>query len=112
MKNIFDLKETNSIIERIGKLDAYAKPQWGKMSVDQMLAHCNVTYEMIYDNIHKKPNPLMKFVLKMIVKPSVVGEKLYKKDLRTAPQFLIKEEKQFDVEKKICRLYFKNTKTW
>ena len=48
MTNIFDLKEANIIIDRLDKLDAYAKPQWGKMSVDQMLAHCNVTYEMIY----------------------------------------------------------------
>ncbi len=100
MKNIFDLSETNEIINRINKLKPETQRQWGKMSVAQMLAHCNVTYEMIYDNIHKKPNPLMKFVLKMIAKPSVVGEKLYNKDLRTAPQFLMKEEKQFEVEKK------------
>ena len=45
MKNIFDLKETNALIERVNKLDAYAKPIWGKMSVDQMFAHCNVTYK-------------------------------------------------------------------
>jgi hypothetical protein len=100
MINIFDISETNGIINRINKLKPETQGQWGRMSVAQMLAHCNVTYEMIYDNIHKKPNPIMKFILKTIVRPSVVGEKLYKKDLRTAPQFLMKGEKLFDAEKK------------
>jgi ribonuclease HIII len=25
---------------------------WGKMNAGQMLAHCNITYEMAYENIH------------------------------------------------------------
>lgn len=99
MKNIFDLKETNSIIERIGKLDAYAKPQWGKMSVDQMLAHCNVTYEMIYDTKHTKPNTFKRFMLKAVVKPYVVSEKPYKKNSRTAPEFVVTDAKNFVEEK-------------
>lgn len=99
MKNIFDLKETNTIIDRLNKLDAYAKPQWGKMSVDQMLAHCNVTYEMIYDNKHPKPNSFKKWMLKTIVKPYVVSEKPYKKNSRTAPEFVISDPKNFVEEK-------------
>ncbi|GAA4803093.1 DUF1569 domain-containing protein [Litoribaculum gwangyangense] len=99
MNNIFDLKETNKLIERIDKLDAYAKPQWGKMSVDQMLAHCNVTYEMIYDNKHPKPNAFKKWMLKAIVKPYVVSEKPYKKSSRTAPEFVISGSKNFVEEK-------------
>tara|TARA_R110000868_G_scaffold18457_2_gene81049 strand:+ start:1026 stop:1478 length:453 start_codon:yes stop_codon:yes gene_type:complete len=99
MKNIFDLKETNIIIDRLNKLDAYAKPQWGKMSVDQMLAHCNVTYEMIYDNKHLKPNRFKKWMLKSVVKPYVVSEKPYKKNSRTAPEFIISDSKNFVEEK-------------
>ncbi|MGA1225968.1 MAG: hypothetical protein ACO3VF_01710 [Tamlana sp.] len=85
MKNIFDLNETNAIIERINKLDAYAKPLWGKMSVDQMLAHCNVTYEMIYDTKYPKPNAFKIWILKSIVKPYVVSDKPCRKNSRTAP---------------------------
>jgi hypothetical protein len=99
MKNIFDLKETQTIIDRINKLDAYAKPQWGKMSVDQMLAHCNVTYEMIYDSKHPKPNAFKKFMLKAVVKPIVVGERPYKKNSRTAPEFVVSDSKNFVEEK-------------
>lgn len=99
MENIFDLKVTNSIVERINKLDAYAKPLWGKMSVDQMLAHCNVSYEMIYENKHPKPNAFKKWMLKAIVKPYVVSERPYKKNSRTAPEFLIIGTKNFTEEK-------------
>lgn len=119
MKNIFDIKETKALTERIDKLDSYAKPQWGKMSVDQMLAHCNVTYEMIYDTKHPKPNTFKRFMLKAIVKPYVVSEKPYKKNSRTAPEFVISDSKNFVEEKarlidfinktqKLGKVYFDN----
>jgi hypothetical protein len=111
MKNIFDLKEINTIIERLNKLDAYAKPQWGKMSVDQMLAHCNVTYEMIYETKQVKPNPFKKWMLKAIVKPYVVSEKPYKKNSRTAPEFVISDSKNFEKEKQRLIDYIKKTQS-
>ncbi|MCM4168819.1 hypothetical protein KCTC52924_02514 [Arenibacter antarcticus] len=99
MKNIFDLKVTEEVIARINKLTPTTVPHWGKMNVAQMLAHCNVPYEMVYTNKHPKPNSLMKFMLKLIVKQAVVNEKPYKKNSRTAPAFLIVDERNFDVEK-------------
>lgn len=71
------------------------------MSVEQMLAHCNVTYEMVYEpQKHKTPGGIAKFILKRFVKPKVVSEKSYSQNLPTAPQFLIKESKDFEFEKK------------
>ncbi|MEL0455173.1 DUF1569 domain-containing protein [Flavobacteriaceae bacterium SZ-1-7] len=99
MKNIFDLKETNAIIDRINKLKPDTQPLWGKMSVDQMLAHCNVTYEMAFEDKHPKPNKFTKFLLKLFVKNTVVGDKPYKKNSRTAPQFLVTDAKNFVEEK-------------
>ena len=109
MKNIFDLNVTNELIDRINKLDAYAKPLWGKMSVDQMLAHCNVTYEMIYEAKHPKPNAFKRWMLKAIVKPYVVGDKPYKKNSRTAPEFIISDFKNFVEEKDRLIDYLKKT---
>lgn len=100
MKNIFDTKITEEVINRINKLNASSQPQWGKMSVGKMLAHCNVMYEMVYDNNHKKPNPFLKFILKTFVKKAVVTETPYKHNGQTAPAFIIKEDKDFDLEKK------------
>ncbi|MBQ0152196.1 MAG: DUF1569 domain-containing protein, partial [Chryseobacterium sp.] len=74
---------------------------WGRMMVDQMLAHCSVSYEMVYEpEKHKKPGGIAKFILKKFVKPKVVSEKAYSHDSPTSPQFLIKERKDFDLEKK------------
>lgn len=99
MKNIFDLNVSNEVIERINKLSNSTTPSWGKMDVAQMLAHCNVTYEFLYEDKHPKPNPIAKFFLKLFVKNIVCGDKPYKKQSQTAPTFLIKEKKIFDTEK-------------
>ncbi|MCU0322096.1 MAG: DUF1569 domain-containing protein [Chitinophagaceae bacterium] len=99
LPNIFTQEVANQIIERINQLTATTQPKWGKMSVDKMLAHCNVTYEMVYENIHPQPNALIKFILKALVKNTVVNEKPYKQNSTTAAQFLIKDSKNFESEK-------------
>ncbi len=100
MQNVFEIKDTQEIIGRINKLTNESQPKWGEMSVGQMLAHCNVTYEMVYEDKHPKTIGFKKFILKLLIKPIVVSEKVYKKNSRTAPQFLITTEKDFEVEKK------------
>ena len=73
MENIFDVKTVQNYIDRINTLSPETQPLWGKMSVDQMLAHCNVSYEMVYEpEKHKKPGSIAKFILKTFVKSSVV----------------------------------------
>ncbi|MEE9430907.1 MAG: DUF1569 domain-containing protein [Melioribacteraceae bacterium] len=99
MKNIFEQKVTEKIIDRINSLTPNIKAQWGKMNVGQMLAHCNVTYETVYTDKHPKPNAILKFILKMLVKNKVVGEKPYSKNGKTAPHFVIVDEKDFESEK-------------
>ncbi len=99
MKSVFNLNDSKEIIERISQLTPDTKGLWGKMSVAQMLAHCNVTYEMAYENIHPAPNSFVKFMLKLFVKKSVVNETPYKKSIQTAPAFIIKENKDFYTEK-------------
>ncbi|MEO5911714.1 MAG: DUF1569 domain-containing protein [Pelobium sp.] len=100
MKSVFNLKDCQQVIERINQLGSDTKANWGKMNVSQMLAHCNVTYELVYTNLHPKPNLVMKFIVKLMAKSTVVGDKPYKKSLQTAPMFIIKDEKDFEVEKK------------
>lgn len=99
MKNLFNAKDTEDIIKRIDKLTNNTKSNWGTMNVAQMLAHCNVTYELVYDNKHPKPNTVMKYILKLFVKNTVVSETPYKKNGTTAPMFKIKSEKDFGKEK-------------
>ncbi|BEV03610.1 MULTISPECIES: DUF1569 domain-containing protein [Chryseobacterium] len=101
MENVFDAKDAQNYIDRINNLTPETKGLWGKMSVDQMLAHCNVSYEMVYEpEKHKKPGAIAKFILKSFVKPKVVGEKAYTQNGPTAPQFIIADHKNFEEEKK------------
>ncbi len=109
MKNIFDSQTVENLIKRINHLSPESNRKWGKMTVDQMLAHCNVSYEMIYDDIHQKPNFLMKILLKAFVKNKVVSEKPFPKNGKTAPQFIIKESKDFEKEKQRLIHYLKKT---
>lgn len=101
MENIFDAKTVQNYIYRINNLSPETQRRWGKMSVDQMLAHCNVSYEMVYEpQKHKKPGFLARFFLKKFVKQKVTNDLPYKQDLPTAPQFKIADHKNFEEEKK------------
>ncbi len=99
LPNIFSKNVSDEIVHRINALNASSEPQWGKMDVAKMLAHCNVTYEMAFTDIHPKPNFFVKFILKSFVKNSVVNEVPYKNNSSTAPQFIIKSDKNFEDEK-------------
>lgn len=99
MKSVFDQQTVQELIARIDKLTPSTRPKWGKMDVAQMLAHCNVTYELIYENKHKKPGAFARWLLKLLVKKIVVGDQPYKRESRTAPQFLITGPRDFNAEK-------------
>ena len=99
LPDIFNPEVAAGVVMRINQLTPETKPVWGTMSVDKMLAHCNVTYEMVYDNKHKKPGSIGRFVLKLLVKPTVTNEKPYRKKSQTAPAFIIKDERNFEQEK-------------
>jgi hypothetical protein len=99
MKSVFYPADVVALIYRVNKLTADLKPQWGEMAVAQMLAHLNVAYEMVYTDKHPRPNMLMRLILTAFVKQTVVGSKPYKRNSRTAPAFLVKDEKDFNAEK-------------
>jgi hypothetical protein len=100
MKNVFDKTVCDELASRINNLSADAKPLWGKMSVGQMLAHCSVTYEYLFEPTkYKKPSGFVKLMLKLFVKSLVVGDKPYKKSSQTAPDFIIKGDKNLEEEK-------------
>jgi len=119
MKDIFDSNITQEVVERINKLTPETSAQWGKMHVAQMLAHCSVAYEMIYEDKHAPVKGLKKILVKMLIKPLVVGSKPYKKNIRTAPAFVVTDTKIFDSERgrliafiertqKLGRVHFEN----
>lgn len=109
LPNIFKREVSEQVIQRINALKPDTRPLWGKMSVNQMLAHTNVMYEMVYDSKHPKQNPFMRLMLKAFVKKIVTNEKPYKNNSRTAPAFLIHDERNFDIEKTRLIEYIEKT---
>ncbi|MEO7212282.1 DUF1569 domain-containing protein [Mucilaginibacter sp.] len=110
LPNIFTQPVADSVIERINKLTPQTTPDWGKMNVSQMLAHCNVSYEMVYEaRKHPAPNAFMELILKLLVKNKVVTEVPYGRNGPTAPAFIIKGDKDFEVEKARLISYIRKT---
>jgi len=101
MTDLFSSEGVTEFIARINHLTPQTQPQWGKMTADQMLAHVNVPYEMLFEpGKHPKPKGLMKWILKKFVKKNIVNEKPYPRNMRTAPAFIITDHKNYESEKK------------
>lgn len=112
MKNIFEKEITNEVISKIDALTPQLQPQWGKMNVAQMLAHLNVMYELVYEpEKFPKSSGFEKFMIKLFAKNQVVGEKPYPKNGRTAPIFIISDERDFEKEKERLKNYITQTQS-
>ena len=109
LPNIFTTEVSNNVIARIQTLNPESQALWGRMNVAQMLAHCNVTYEMIFTDKHKAPTGFMKLIMILIVKNAVTNVKPYKPNLKTAPAFIIADKKEFEVEKSRLIQHIKQT---
>ncbi len=109
LQNIFSTASTEETLARLENLKADTVPAWGKMSAPQMLAHLNVAYDITYGEVAVSYNFFARFMLKLFVKSTVVGNKPYSKNGRTAPIFVIDEERNFEEEKKKFINYVKRT---
>jgi hypothetical protein len=99
LPNTFDKQTTALTLKRLEGLQHNTKPQWGKMNAPQMLAHLNVSYDMAEGKIPVRNNFIVSFMLKTFIKKIVTNEVPYKKNSRTAPQFVITNEREFEKEK-------------
>jgi Protein of unknown function (DUF1569) len=100
MKNLFEQSTYQEIENRIDKLNAETKSQWGKMNVGQMLAHACEPLEYAVGNKHGKQSFIGK-IFKPFAKNMFFNETPYKHNSPTAPEFKINPSavKNFEVEK-------------
>lgn len=97
MKSLFDHEAHTEILERIHKLNASSEPSWGKMTVGQMLWHCQYPLKSGIEN--PKTNTSGNLLAKLFFKKSMYSDKAWRKNLPTAPQLKAKEPKDFSAEK-------------
>lgn len=100
MQNVFDAKDAQQYIDRINLLTPETQKKWGKMTVDQVLAHLNVAYDLtFYPEKFPKPSFIAKFLLSRFVKPKITNEIPYKQSLPTSPAFIVADKRNFEEEK-------------
>ncbi|MEM7735293.1 MAG: DUF1569 domain-containing protein [Deinococcota bacterium] len=99
-ENMFASQGKDTMLARVNALTADNEAQWGKMDVGQMLAHCNVAYEIVHEpGKHAPPGFIDKFFARLFAKGIVIGDKPYKQNSPTAPMFVVNEPKDFEAEK-------------
>ncbi|WP_111685512.1 DUF1569 domain-containing protein [Winogradskyella tangerina] len=96
MKSFFEDGVYDEITSRINQLNKDTQPVWGKMNVGQMLYHCQMPLNIILEkeDYGVKPN----WLINLLFKKSMYSDKLWKKNLPTAPGFKITAEKDFETE--------------
>ena len=98
MKNIFDPADAESFVKRIDQLTPQSTPQWGKMNVAQMLAHCKTGLEVAQGEKSVK-RIFIGYILGPLFKSSFYNEKPFSKNIATAEIFKMQGEFDFDFEK-------------
>lgn len=80
---------------RIESIDSSNAPLWGKMNAAQMMAHCCIPYEQALGINTKKPPLIMRALLRLFFKQTLTNEVPYKKNLATAPEFIMPPDSVF-----------------
>jgi len=99
MKSLFDQPAYNEVLTRLNSLTPASQRQWGKMDVAQMLAHCKEAFKVPLSD-KKMPRMFMGLMMSWMFKSKLYNDAPWKKNLPTAPNFLIKDQRDFDTEKK------------
>ena len=101
MKSLFEPATYAEILDRLNTLEEGMKPQWGKMSVGQMVWHCEVPLKVGIDNkvSRKKTNPL----IRLLFRKSMYSDKPWRKNLPTSPIAKARENKELGAELPVLR---------
>lgn len=98
MQNLFDADARESLVRRLSALTPSSPRHWGKMTVDQMLAHCSVALEVPCGDRVKKQR-LLGRVLAPFVRSTVLGDKPFARNAPTDPDYRIADERDFEKER-------------
>ncbi len=95
MGSIYNKTDNEIFISRINNLTPESQRLWGKMSVDQMLSHCQAPIDFAFGTLPIKANFIMRLLGKML-KAKVFGSDEFKKNSPTAPAFIRTEQYDFE----------------
>ena len=96
--SLFQREGLAAMLARIDRLRHDAKPQWGKMSLPQMLAHCQQPLRVATGELQLKRS-LFGILFGRIAKWKMLAPGPMKKNLPTAPEFKIEKTRDIATEK-------------
>jgi hypothetical protein len=91
MNTIYDKTTRDQLIIRINTLGENSKPQWGKMTVGQMVKHCAQWEEMISGKIKCKRSFIGRVFGKMALRSLIKDETPVKRNMPTSPELIVTE---------------------
>jgi len=110
MENMFEPAGATGILQRLENLQSNAVAQWGKMTVAQMLAHCQVPIECALGDRQQKQSLLGK-LFGPIAKKQMLKDTPFKKNLPTDASFVVKDQRTFEKEKQSLKTLIQRLST-
>lgn len=98
MSDLFDPTQNRDILARLDRLTPESAAVWGKMSVGQMLAHCQVPLQVAFGDVKLKRG-LIGFLFGGFAKKSLMAPGRFKPNMPTAPEFKVTGVREFASER-------------
>ena len=96
--NLFESRDRAAMLARLESLRPDTKRQWGKMSIAQMLAHCQQPLRVAMGDLPLKRS-LIGILFGRLAKKKLLDPKPWKQGMPTAPEFKVTNERDFAKEK-------------
>lgn len=98
MPSVFNKIDNDAFIARINSLSKESQPLWGKMTVEQMLSHCQAPIDVAFGDLQLRSNFVMRLMGKLF-KNKILKSSEFKKNSPTAPDFIRKNDYNFESTK-------------
>ena len=99
MKNILSQSDKTEVLNRIENLKPASQGLWGKMSIEQMLAHCSASFEMATGD-KNFPRPFIGRIMGSFMKDFYSNDKPFNKNTPTIKSLLFSHQMDFEKEKR------------
>jgi hypothetical protein len=100
MDDIFNQQDNQNIVARLQKLTPESQPLWGKMTVSQMLVHCQKPIDVLTGKL-QLTGGLLGFLFGKMAKNNFLKMRGFGKSAPTHPKFRINDTPDFESEKKL-----------
>ena len=97
MMSLFHPPDCEALRRRFAELRPDGPRLWGRMDAAQMLAHCGHSFEAAMTERPVKQAFLGR-VVAPLVRPVVLGDRPFRKNVPTSPAFMVADARDFDAE--------------